>query len=58
MVGDGVSPGSYIEFTNPDGDRIYGPNGNRARVTYAPPPGGDFVPAGVAGRSYISPGYV
>jgi hypothetical protein len=26
-------------------------------VTLAAPPGGDFVPAGVAGTSYVSPGY-
>ena len=28
------------------------------RVTQGPPPGGDFVPAGVAGIGYVSPGYL
>jgi hypothetical protein len=27
-------------------------------ITFGPPPGGDFVPVGVAGNNYVSPGYL
>jgi hypothetical protein len=27
-------------------------------ITFGPPPSGDFVPAGVAGNSYVTPGYL
>jgi hypothetical protein len=55
--GDGISAGSYFEFTNPTYDNVWGVNGAYARVDYGVPPGGDFVPSGVAGTSYTSPGY-
>lgn len=58
VVGDGISPGSYIEFTNPSFDNIWGVSGNLARVTYGVPASGDFVPVGVAGSGYVSPGYL
>ena len=55
--GDGISSGSYFEFTNPTYDNVWGVNGAYARVDYGVPSGGDFVPPGVAGASYTSPGY-
>jgi hypothetical protein len=55
--GDGVSAGSYFEFTNPSYDNIWGVGGSFARVHYGIPAGGDFVPPGIAGTSYTSPGY-
>lgn len=56
-VGDGISQGSSIQFTNPATDNIWGPNGAYATVNYGVPSGGDYVPAGLAGPTYTSPGY-
>jgi hypothetical protein len=55
--GDGVSAGSFFEFTNPSYDNVWGVNGALARVDYGVPSGGDFVPVGTAGTGYASPGY-
>jgi hypothetical protein len=55
--GDGLSAGSYFEFTNPSYDNIWGTGGAFARVDYGSPGGGDYVPPGIAGTSYTSPGY-
>jgi hypothetical protein len=45
-----VSPdGKYLTFE--------GPYAMSGRIENGGPPGGDFVPAGVAGLGYISPGY-
>jgi len=55
--GDGVSAGSYFEFTNPNYDNVWGVSGALARVDYGVPTGGDYVPLGAAGRNYTSPGY-
>ncbi len=57
MSGDGRTPGSTLEYTNPAVDHIYGVGAANAIVKYGVPPGGDFVPAGVAGPTYVSPGY-
>jgi len=57
VFGNGISEGSYVDFTNPTGDNVYGVNGVNARVYYGVPPNGDFVPTGVAGTNYLSPGY-
>lgn len=57
ITGDGRSNGSYIEFTNPAFDGIYGVGSANARYYYGIPPGGDFVPVGRAGQNYVSPGY-
>jgi hypothetical protein len=56
-VGNGTSTGSYLQFTNPSADNIWGPSGAYATVNYGIPPGGDYVPTGVAGTGYTSPGY-
>lgn len=57
VSGDGVSAGSYFEFTNPNYDNVWGISGALARVDYGVPTGGDYVPLGTAGSSYTSPGY-
>jgi len=57
-VRGGVSPGSYIEFVAPRVDNIHGAKGSVGRVSFGVPPGGDFVPRGVAGTGYRTPGYV
>lgn len=57
QVGNGTSAGSYLQFTNPGADNIWGPNGAYATVNYGLPSGGDYVPAGLAGTGYTSPGY-
>ena len=54
-----MSFGSYVTFTNSAADNIYDYLGmGDAIISYGHPPGGDFCPAGTAGASYISPGYV
>lgn len=50
--GAGDTQDAVITFTAPTVDNIYG------SVTYGVPPNGDFCAAGVAGTSYVSPGYV
>jgi hypothetical protein len=55
--GDGVSAGSYFEFTNPSYDNVWGVGGAFARIDYGIPAGSDYVPAGLAGTGYVSPGY-
>jgi hypothetical protein len=55
--GDGLNTGSYFEFTNPTYDNVWGVGGAYARVDYGIPVGGDYVPAGLAGTGYTSPGY-
>jgi hypothetical protein len=58
QVGDGKGAGSYIEFTKPEIDNVWGVNGAYARILYGIPPGGDFAPAGLAGEGYVPPGYL
>jgi len=55
--GDGLSQGSYMDFINPSSDNVWGVNGAYARVYAGIPSGGDYVPAGLTGPSYVSPGY-
>jgi hypothetical protein len=55
--GDGISAGSSIQFTNPSTDNVWGPSGAYATVNYGIPSGGDYVPTGLAGPNYTSPGY-
>jgi hypothetical protein len=55
--GNGVARGSYMLFTRPRKDNVLGVGGRPARISYGIPPRGDFVPVGVAGTSYVSPGY-
>jgi hypothetical protein len=44
---------------SPDGTQVYWPTSNIAGVVLkGRPPAGDFVPLGLAGTSYVSPGYV
>jgi len=57
LTGDGVSQGSYVDFANPSLDNVWGAAGAPARIYYGVPSAGDFVPAGVAGANYVSPGY-
>lgn len=46
-------------FYNVDGSVSWPPAANiTGKVVGGPPPGGDFVPLGVAGIGYVSPGYV
>jgi hypothetical protein len=43
---------------SPDGARVYWPTSNiTGFIAKGTPAGGDFVPLGVAGTSYVSPGY-
>jgi hypothetical protein len=56
-IGRGERPGSHMVFTNPVRDNVWGVGRAYARISYGIPPGGDFVPLGVAGEGYIPRGY-
>jgi hypothetical protein len=56
-VGGGRRRGSYVLFVEPAVDNVWGVGGALGRITYGIPPAGDFVPRGVAGAQYRSPGY-
>lgn len=55
-IGTGRRAGSYVIFTKPVLDNVWGPKG-LAQIAYGTPPGGDFVLPGDVGVRYASPGY-
>ena len=56
--GDGISTGSYMQFTDPATDKVWSLDNIGGTVTYGIPPGGDYVKEADAGVGYSSPGYL
>jgi hypothetical protein len=56
---DQTKPSGRTATVSPDGSTVYWTSSNIAGfITGGSPPSGDFVPLGVTGAMYVSPGYV